>query len=112
MGRSREEEESKRRSKPASSTSPGRLGHLNQALSGRAFPVEQLEWAAIQETMELAARASACVSFGFNRSGGVNITLFLEGDRATQSAFDLDTVDLVLSRFRDVLSDYLAEKGW
>ena len=89
------------------------LSTLEQpATSGNAFYVEGVKPGTILEMLQAAANASAFVSFGFNRSGGMNITLMLEGEKEQLRCNSLDEVELTFDRITTMLNAYAVEKGW
>lgn len=81
-------------------------------VSGNAFYCEGLRSSSVLGLLQAAANASAFVSFGFNRSGGMNIMVMLEGGKQPLRVQTLDDADVALANITVMLNAYAAEKGW
>lgn len=114
MGRSKEEEG--RWPSPKKSEAAKLLAAMAPALGElkplRTFPLADLGENVLSGFFMEVARASALASLGFNRSGEMHVTLFLEGSKATRTARTPDEAEIIIGVFQNLLESYRAEKGW
>lgn len=80
--------------------------------SSRVFPCESIDTDMLLRLLTSTSVASGCVSFSFNRSGEVRVTAFIEGERVTLGADNLDELDVIMAEVDQAFSEYAANKGW
>lgn len=78
----------------------------------RAFNIQTLDVAYLVTLLQECANASALISFGFNRSGGLNLTAIVEGERKTLPCYSAQDVIDAAEYFIDTFTDYSVKQGW
>jgi hypothetical protein len=78
--------------------------------SGRRFDFTVVSAEKVIALLTAAAAASAGIMFGFNRSAGCNVVVYLEGDKEVIKIYDPAQFEVELDRLREFFWDYAADK--
>jgi len=76
----------------------------------RRYDLNALNGATVIDLLDAAAMASAGILFGFNRGGGMNIVIMLEGDKETNTVYDAEEFSVIAAVMIEFLTDYAVDK--
>ena len=76
----------------------------------RRFDIYGCNGATVTDLLDAAAMASAGILFGFNRGGGLNIVIMLEGDKETNTVYDAEEFSAIAAVAIDFLQLHAAAK--
>jgi hypothetical protein len=76
----------------------------------RRFDIYGCNGVTVTDLLDAAAMASAGVLFGFNRGGGMNIVIMLEGDKETNTVYDAEEFAAIAAVAIDFLQLHAADK--
>lgn len=103
--------------KSASISKPKALDAMRGTASGkqvwngkRRFDCYGLNGATVTDLLDAAAMASCALIWGFNRNGGLNLVVLLEGDKETFTVYDAEEFAIISAIIIQALQDYAIEK--
>jgi len=101
----------------AATSRPKALDALRQAAEvkqvwngSRRFDIFAVNGATLTDLLDAVAMASGGILLAYNRSGGMNIAIYLEGDKQSYQVWDAEEFTAIAVVVSDMLENYAKDK--